>query len=83
MDDLLAEFVAETRDMLAALSGEVVAWEANPHECLCAGGLRRFGQRFHIRFTRVASHLNTLEKQLQVEEEPGPASTLAEALVLV
>ena len=32
MDDLLAEFVAETRDMLAALSGEVVAWEANPDD---------------------------------------------------
>src|SRR5216110_3053045 len=30
MDDLLTEFVAETRDMLAALSGEVIAWEANP-----------------------------------------------------
>ena len=30
MDDLLAEFVAETRDMLAALSGEIVAWEADP-----------------------------------------------------
>jgi two-component system, chemotaxis family, sensor kinase CheA len=30
MDDLLAEFVAETREMLAALSGEIVAWEANP-----------------------------------------------------
>jgi DNA-binding GntR family transcriptional regulator len=30
---------------------------------------------------RIASHLNTLEKQLHVEEEPGPASTLAEALI--
>src|SRR6187455_846946 len=30
MDDLLAEFVAETREMLAALAGEIVAWEANP-----------------------------------------------------
>jgi two-component system, chemotaxis family, sensor kinase CheA len=30
MDDLLAEFVAETREMLAALSGEIVAWEADP-----------------------------------------------------
>src|SRR5688572_26840871 len=30
MDDLLAEFVAETREMLEALGGEVVAWEANP-----------------------------------------------------
>lgn len=30
MDDLLAEFIAETREMLAALSGEIVSWEANP-----------------------------------------------------
>lgn len=30
MDDLLAEFVAETREMLEALAGEVVAWEADP-----------------------------------------------------
>ncbi len=30
MDDLLAEFVAETRDMLEAIGGEIVAWEADP-----------------------------------------------------
>jgi len=30
MDDLLAEFLAETRDMLSELSGELVAWEADP-----------------------------------------------------
>ena len=30
MDDLLAEFIAETREMLEALGGEIVAWEANP-----------------------------------------------------
>jgi DNA-binding GntR family transcriptional regulator len=30
---------------------------------------------------RIASHLNTLEKQLHVDEEPGLASTLAEALI--
>jgi DNA-binding GntR family transcriptional regulator len=30
---------------------------------------------------RIASHLNTLEKQLHVEEAPGPAATLAEALI--
>ncbi len=30
MDDLLAEFVAETREMLEASEGEIVAWEANP-----------------------------------------------------
>jgi two-component system chemotaxis sensor kinase CheA len=30
MDDLLTEFIAETREMLGALGGEIVAWEANP-----------------------------------------------------
>lgn len=30
MDDLLAEFIAETREMLEASGGELVAWEANP-----------------------------------------------------
>ena len=30
MDDLLQEFIAETRETLEALSGEIVAWEAHP-----------------------------------------------------
>ncbi len=30
MDDLLAEFVAEARDMMEALSGEIVTWEGDP-----------------------------------------------------
>lgn len=30
MDELLAEFVAETREMLEASQGEIVAWEADP-----------------------------------------------------
>lgn len=30
MDDLLQEFLAETREMLAAISGEIIAWEADP-----------------------------------------------------
>ena len=30
MDDLLQEFVAETRETLEALAGEIVAWEADP-----------------------------------------------------
>jgi two-component system chemotaxis sensor kinase CheA len=30
MDDLLQEFIAETRETLEALSGEIVAWEAAP-----------------------------------------------------
>ncbi|QLC21618.1 chemotaxis protein CheA [Parasphingopyxis sp. CP4] len=30
MDELLAEFIAETREMLGTISGEIVAWEADP-----------------------------------------------------
>ncbi|WP_339823446.1 chemotaxis protein CheA [uncultured Parasphingorhabdus sp.] len=30
MDDLLAEFIAETREMLEAMQGELVTWEADP-----------------------------------------------------
>ena len=32
MDDLLQEFIAETRETLEALSGEIVAWEAAPQD---------------------------------------------------
>ena len=32
MDDLLAEFIAETREMLEALGSELVAWEAMPDD---------------------------------------------------
>lgn len=32
MDDLLAEFVAETREMLEALGSELVAWESEPED---------------------------------------------------
>ena len=30
MDELLADFIAETREMLEASTGEIVAWEADP-----------------------------------------------------
>ena len=32
MDDLIQEFIAETREMLEALGGEIVAWEAAPDD---------------------------------------------------
>ena len=32
MDDLLQEFIAETRETLEALSGEIVAWESAPDD---------------------------------------------------
>ncbi|HSQ96550.1 MAG TPA: chemotaxis protein CheA [Croceibacterium sp.] len=42
MDDLLAEFVAESRDMLEALSGEIVAWEADPADRARLDAIFRF-----------------------------------------
>ena len=32
MDDLIQDFIAETREMLTALGGEIVAWEADPDD---------------------------------------------------
>ena len=32
MEDLINEFIAETREMLEALGGEIVAWEAAPND---------------------------------------------------
>ena len=36
MDDLLQEFIAETRETLDALAGEIVAWEADPRWSMAA-----------------------------------------------
>lgn len=32
MDDIIAEFISETREMLEHISGELVAWERNPND---------------------------------------------------
>ncbi|WP_267380368.1 MULTISPECIES: chemotaxis protein CheW [unclassified Sphingomonas] len=42
MDDLLQEFVAETRETLEALSGEIVAWEAAPGDRARLDAIFRF-----------------------------------------
>src|SRR5579875_2676730 len=42
MDDLLQEFVAETRETLEALSGEIVAWETNPADRARLDAIFRF-----------------------------------------
>ena len=42
MDELLAEFVAETREMLEASQGEIVAWEANPADTARLDAIFRF-----------------------------------------
>jgi two-component system chemotaxis sensor kinase CheA len=42
MDDLIADFVAECREMLEALGGEIVAWEAEPEDRARLDSIFRF-----------------------------------------
>ncbi len=42
MDELLAEFVAETREMLEASEGEIIAWEADPSDRARLDAIFRF-----------------------------------------
>ena len=42
MDDLLGDFIAETRDTLEALAGEIVAWEAAPDDRARLDSIFRF-----------------------------------------
>ncbi|MEG3166023.1 Hpt domain-containing protein [Sphingomonas sp. PB2P19] len=42
MDDLLQEFIAETRETLEAISGEIVAWEAAPGDRARLDAIFRF-----------------------------------------
>jgi two-component system chemotaxis sensor kinase CheA len=42
MDDLIADFVAECREMLEALGGEIVAWEAHPADRARLDSIFRF-----------------------------------------
>lgn len=42
MDDLIADFVAECREMLESLGGEIVAWEAQPDDRVRLDSIFRF-----------------------------------------
>src|SRR5438309_10766016 len=42
MDDLIADFVAECREMLEAVGGEIVAWEAQPDDRARLDSIFRF-----------------------------------------
>src|SRR5690348_4728222 len=42
MDDLISDFIAECREMLEALGGEIVAWEAAPEDRARLDSIFRF-----------------------------------------
>ncbi len=42
MDDLLTDFIAETREMMEAIEGEIIAWEASPSDSSRLDAIFRF-----------------------------------------
>jgi len=69
MDDLLAEFIAETREMLEASGGEIVAWEADPDDRARLDAIFRFvhtvkGNCGFFDFPRLASLSHAAEDAL-------------------
>ncbi len=81
MDDLLADFIAETREMLAASSGEIVAWEADPADRARLDTIFRFvhtvkGNCGFFDFPRLAELSHAAEDALSDcragRREPGP-----------
>jgi two-component system chemotaxis sensor kinase CheA len=69
MDDLLADFVAETREMLEASEGEIIAWEADPSNRARLDTIFRFvhtvkGNCGFFDFPRLASLSHAAEDAL-------------------
>ena len=69
MDDLLADFIAETREMLEATGGELVAWEADPADRARLDAIFRFvhtvkGNCGFFDFPRLASLSHAAEDAL-------------------
>lgn len=69
MDDLLADFIAETREMLEASGGEIVAWEADPADRARIDTIFRFvhtvkGNCGFFDFPRLASLSHAAEDAL-------------------
>ena len=69
MDDLLADFIAETREMLEASGGEIIAWEADPADRARIDTIFRFvhtvkGNCGFFDFPRLASLSHAAEDAL-------------------
>jgi two-component system chemotaxis sensor kinase CheA len=82
MDDLLQEFIAETRETLEALSGEIVAWESDPADGARLDAIFRFvhtvkGSCGFLDLPRLARLSHAAEDVLQTVREgartPDPA----------
>ena len=81
MDELLQEFIAETRETLEALAGEIVAWEANPTDRARLDAIFRFvhtvkGSCGFLDLPRLARLSHSAEDVLGAVRDGGrPADT--------
>lgn len=74
MDDLIQEFIAETRETLDALSGEIVAWEIEPNDRARLDAIFRFvhtvkGSCGFLDLPRLARLSHAAEDGLQAVRE--------------
>lgn len=91
MDELLAEFIAETREMLEATGGELVAWEADPADRARLDAIFRFvhtvkGNCGFFDFPRLANLSHAAEDALADcragrREADGPLVTAVLAII--
>ncbi len=90
MDDLLTDFIAETREMLEASEGEIVAWEADPADRARLDTIFRFvhtvkGNCGFFDFPRLAGLSHAAEDAL-ADCRAGrrePDSTLVSAVLAI
>ncbi|WOE76455.1 chemotaxis protein CheA [Alterisphingorhabdus coralli] len=91
MDDLQQEFIAETHETLEALSGELVAWEAEPDHGEHLDSIFRF---FHTvkgsagflslpRFEKLAHEAEDVLARLRESERPITSQLVSAILALV
>ena len=88
MDDLLREFVGETLDMMDAIAGDLVAWEADPSDRSGLDGIFRTvhtvkGSSGFFDIPRISAVAHAAEELLDVlRARRGPPSRASVAMIL-
>lgn len=88
MDDLLREFVGETLDMMDAVAGDLVAWEADPADRSGIDGIFRTvhtvkGSSGFFDIPRISAIAHAAEELLDVlRSRRGPPTRASVAMVL-
>jgi two-component system chemotaxis sensor kinase CheA len=90
MDDLIQEFIAETRETLEALAGEIVAWEADPSDRARLDAIFRFvhtvkGSCGFLDLPRLARLSHAAEDVLAAvrDGKRGPDTALVSAVLAI